>query len=132
MCLGGFQSTFGKIFKFFPLKQSFLASIFIFELGSLICAVAPNENAFIVGRAIAGVGGAGCAAGGATILAFSAPPPKRPALMGLVGFAYTIAAIIGPILGGAFADRVTWRWCFYINLPIGGVSMALILLFFKN
>jgi len=132
MCLGGFQSTFGKVYKYFALKQTYLASIFIFEVGSLICAVAPNPDAFIVGRAIAGVGGAGIATGGAVILAFSVPPPKRPSLMGLVGFAYTIAAIIGPILGGAFADRVTWRWCFYINLPIGGVSLFLIMIFFKN
>jgi MFS transporter, DHA2 family, glioxin efflux transporter len=50
----------------------------------------------------------------------------------MVGSAYTIAAIVGPILGGAFSERVTWRWCFYINLPIGGVSLLLMMLFFKN
>ncbi|KAK0730294.1 putative efflux pump antibiotic resistance protein [Lasiosphaeris hirsuta] len=132
MCLGGFQSSFGKAFKYFSLKKTFLLSIFVFEVGSLICAVAPNSSAFIVGRAVAGVGGAGIAIGGTVILAFAAPPAKRPTLMGLMGFSYTIAAIIGPVLGGAFSDRVTWRWCFYINLPIGGVSMAIIFLFFKD
>ena len=68
LTLAAFQSTWGKIYRYFPLKSSFLASIFVFELGSLICAVAPNSVTLIVGRAIAGVGGAGVASGAYTIL----------------------------------------------------------------
>jgi len=61
LTVGAFQSTWGKGYKYFPLKTTFLIAIFIFELGSLICGVAPNSTALIVGRAIAGVGGAGIA-----------------------------------------------------------------------
>lgn len=130
MTVGGFQSTWGKVFKYFPLKISFLIAIFIFELGSLICGVAPNSTALIVGRAIAGVGAAGIGSGAYTIIAFTAPPKTRPIFTGVVGTAYGIAAVVGPLIGGAFSDHVTWRWCFYVNLPIGGLSAIIIFFFF--
>lgn len=132
MTIGGFQTTWGKAFKYFPLKTTFLLSIFIFELGSLICAVAPNSTAFIVGRAIAGLGAAGIGTGAYIIIAFAAEPKKQPMFMGLLGASYGIASVVGPVLGGAFADKVSWRWCFYINLPIGGISGLIILLFFRT
>ncbi|KAF4635470.1 hypothetical protein G7Y89_g2615 [Cudoniella acicularis] len=132
LTVGAFQSTWGKAYKYFPLKITFLMSIFVFELGSLICGVAPNSTALIVGRAIAGLGGAGIASGAYTIIAFSAPPAQRAAYTGLMGAAYGLASVVGPLLGGVFADKVTWRWCFYINLPIGGLSAAIILLFFTT
>ena len=121
----------GKLFTFFNLKWSYLTSIIIFEIGSLICGVSPNSTALIVGRAIAGIGSAGIFAGSFIIIACSVPLVKRAKYGALLGAMYGIASVAGPLLGGAFTDHLTWRWCFYINLPLGGVVLAGITVFFK-
>jgi hypothetical protein len=117
LTIASFQSTWGKAYKYFPLKSSFLISIMIFEIGSLVCAVARNSTTLIVGRAIAGAGGAGIASGAYTIIAFSAPPKQRPAFTGILGASYGIASVIGPLLGGVFTDKLTWRWCVSSTRP---------------
>ncbi|RFU35724.1 hypothetical protein B7463_g572, partial [Scytalidium lignicola] len=129
MTFGAAQTSAGKIYKYYDLKWSFLISMLIFEVGSLVCGVAPNSKALVVGRAIAGLGGAGLSVGGTSIVSFTVPPAKRPMMMGIIGMTYAIAAVLGPLLGGAFTDRVTWRWCFYINLPIGGIAAVAVFFF---
>ncbi|KAK9322000.1 major facilitator superfamily domain-containing protein [Lipomyces orientalis] len=127
-----FQLVFGKFYTFFPVKWVFLIAIVVFEIGSALCGAAPTSNALIVGRAIAGLGSAGIFSGALVIIAYSVPLNKRPVYNGLFGSMYGIASVAGPLMGGAFTDHVSWRWCFYINLPFGAVTVAAILFFLES
>ncbi|PNY23344.1 HC-toxin efflux carrier TOXA [Tolypocladium capitatum] len=123
------QPMYGAVYKLFNVKLAYLGAVFIFEVGSLLSAVAPTSTAFIVGRAIAGIGTAGLFSGAIVILSLSMPLNKRPLYFGLLGGMWGIASVAGPLLGGAFTENVTWRWCFYINLPIGGLAAFIVFLF---
>ncbi|ESZ96100.1 putative aflatoxin efflux pump AFLT [Sclerotinia borealis F-4128] len=122
------QLIFGKIYKFYNYKWVLMVAIFIFEIGSAICGSAPNSKVFIVGRAIAGLGSAGIFNGVLLIMTDNVPLHRRPVFMGLFGGIIAVANVCGPLLGGVFTTKVNWRWCFYINLPVGG--MVAFILFF--
>ncbi|KAI1265484.1 putative gliotoxin efflux pump [Xylariaceae sp. FL1019] len=128
------QSVWGKAYKYFPVKLVFVASILIFEIGSLICALSPNSPTFIAGRAIAGTGCAGTFAGCYILISLSSPPRLRPAFTSALTASFAVASVVGPLLGGAFTDTkgVGWRWCFYINLPLGFLSAVAITLSFRT
>ena len=93
---------------------------------------APSSVALIIGRAVAGVGAAGVFSGALVIIAYAVPLVQRPIFTGIIGGMYGLASVAGPLMGGAFTDKVSWRWCFYINLPIGAVTIFGIILFFKS
>ncbi|KAF9873684.1 major facilitator superfamily transporter [Colletotrichum karsti] len=128
---GATQPTFGKLYATFSSKAVFLISLLLLEGGSLICALARTSGSFIAGRAIAGLGSAGCISGALIITAAVVPLQQRPMFTGILGSLEGVAVVLGPIIGGAIASHIGWRWCFWINLPIGGVLFIVLLFLFK-
>ncbi|KAK5943626.1 hypothetical protein PMZ80_004634 [Knufia obscura] len=126
-----FQPLYGRIYTSFHVKWSFLVAVAIFELGSLVCSVSPSSRAFIVGRSIQGLGSAGILTGSFVVGTHSVRLDKRPVLFAFVGVLCGTGSLCGPMLGGIFSDLTTWRWCFYINLPIGAITFVSVFLFFK-
>ncbi|KAI5918392.1 MFS general substrate transporter [Camillea tinctor] len=118
------QFFFSKIYKFYDIKWIFLASVFLFEVGSAICGAAPSSISFILGRAIAGIGGSGIFSGVTIILFHLVPLRKQPLFQGIFGGVFGLASVLGPLLGGAFTSGLNWRWCFWINLPIGAAAFV--------
>lgn len=122
----------GRISMTFGFKSCMLVSIFVFELGSLISGLSTSMNMLIGGRVISGIGGSGIQTLAMVIVSYILPESDRVTGLAAMGMAFAVASIAGPFLGGAFATHATWRWCFYINLPIGGVSFMIFLLSFNQ
>ncbi|KAJ7198296.1 DHA14-like major facilitator [Mycena pura] len=125
------QLSFGKLYTFLPIKWVFVSAIGFFELGSVLCGAAPTSTILILGRGIAGVGNAGIFSGALIIMANTIPLSKRPMYTGILAGMAGIASVAGPLLGGVLADKLSWRWCFYINLPLGVVTLAIIIFRFQ-
>ncbi|KAK2590900.1 hypothetical protein QQS21_011412 [Conoideocrella luteorostrata] len=126
-----FQLIFGNLYNLYAIKWVYLGALFLFELGSVVCAATPSSVGFVIGRAIAGLGAAGVFSGALLIINYTVPLRQRPTYMGCISSMYGIASVAGPLMGGAFTDHVSWRWCFYINLPFGAITASFILIFLQ-
>ncbi|OQD61878.1 hypothetical protein PENPOL_c014G01459 [Penicillium polonicum] len=121
----------GKLFKYVNVKWVYLSAVGIFLVGSIVAAAAPNSVSVIIGRAIQGLGASGVLGGTLIVINYIAPPKSHPLLIGTWMACFMVSTILGPVIGGAFTSGVTWRWCFWINLPIGGPIIVLLLLFLR-
>ena len=101
-----FNPITGRIYQLYSTQWVFLISIVIFETGSVICGAPPNSTAFIIGRAIAGLGSAGVFSGGMMITLPLVPLRKRPIFTSLFGLAFGISSVLGPVIGGTLTDHV--------------------------
>ncbi|KAF8216589.1 hypothetical protein K438DRAFT_1558838, partial [Mycena galopus ATCC 62051] len=114
---GGLILFVGQVLRLFPKKAVYLSCVVLFEVGSLICAVANSMPLFIAGRAVAGCGAAGIQMSVATLTPEITPLDKRPVLYATFGGVLGLSAVLGPLLGGAFTGKFL-LWCFWINLPV--------------
>ncbi|TVY84592.1 Dehydrocurvularin exporter [Lachnellula suecica] len=120
----------GKLYKYLSARWIYLIAISLFLIGSIVAATATNSIALIIARAIQGMGASGALSGSVLMINYVAHPSQQPLFLGLWTTVYMISTIIGPLIGGAFTTHVTWRWCFWINLPVGGPVVAMVLIFF--
>jgi EmrB/QacA subfamily drug resistance transporter len=114
----------GKLGDLYGRKRVFLSAIVLFLAGSALCGLSRNMAELIVFRAIQGLGGGGLMVTSQGIVGDILPPRERGRYQGLFGAVFGVTSVAGPLLGGLFVDHLSWRWVFYVNLPVGAVALA--------
>ncbi|MFN2468105.1 MAG: MDR family MFS transporter [Gaiellaceae bacterium] len=117
---------YGKLGDVYGRRRMFLASIVIFLAGSVLCGLAQTMIQLVVFRGIQGIGAGGIFPLALATIATTVPPRDRGRYQGLIGATFAGASILGPTLGGFIVDNMSWRWIFYVNLPVGGLALVVI------
>ena len=123
---------FGKMYKLFGLKRIFLVSVIIFMLGSILCAAVPTSPAFVVRRPVCGFAGTGLTSRCFYSLVQTLPLRKSPLRGGILSAVEGISVIASPLIGGILVSKPSWRWCFWINLPHGVLTLVTLALFLED
>ena len=119
------QPFIASLSDIFGRRELLIPSLLLFTIASIICGVAQNFTVLLVGRVIQGIGGGGVIGLSQIIYGDIVPLRQRPKYFSLVLGAWAIGTLVGPIIGGAFAQEASWRWCFYLNLPICSIATVM-------